>query len=129
MLVVLDHLRVLIGISLTWACAFIFFNGLTHATLEGEPFVFPVFEHMNLLILISAPTDRLRRYDTSLSTPSSAFNSNPVACHTAGRTHVQRWVVAGTAYAASGSHPEQLEVTSSLMTLPLAGRHHRQRLS
>jgi hypothetical protein len=45
----------LLGIGLTWACVFIFFNGLTHATLEGAPFVFPVFQRRNLLILITAP--------------------------------------------------------------------------
>jgi hypothetical protein len=50
-----EHLKVLLGIGLTWTCVFIFYNGLTHATLEGAPFIFPVFEHENLLFLISAP--------------------------------------------------------------------------
>jgi hypothetical protein len=55
MLVIREQLKVLLGIGLTWACVFIFFNGLTHATLEGAPFVFPVFRRRNLLILITAP--------------------------------------------------------------------------
>ena len=55
MFVIRQHRKVLLGISLTWVCVFIFYNGLTHATLEGMPFVFPVFDHANLLFLISAP--------------------------------------------------------------------------
>jgi hypothetical protein len=53
MSIVREHLKVLIGISLTWACVFVF--GLTHATLDGWAFVFPVFQPGNLLVLISAP--------------------------------------------------------------------------
>jgi hypothetical protein len=55
MFAIREHVKVLLGIGLTWACVFIFYKGLTHATLEGAPFVFPVFEHGNLPILISAP--------------------------------------------------------------------------
>ncbi|KJC35756.1 hypothetical protein UP09_31625 [Bradyrhizobium sp. LTSP885] len=47
--------KVLLGIGLTWACTYIFFTGLTEATLEGEPYAFPVFGGANFLILISAP--------------------------------------------------------------------------
>jgi hypothetical protein len=55
MFIVREHLKVLIGIGLTWACVFILYYGLTHATLEGRAFVFPVFEPRNLLIVLSAP--------------------------------------------------------------------------
>jgi hypothetical protein len=54
-LVVSENFKVLIGIGLTWACVFIFFNGMTHASLDGWAFVFPVFQPTNLLVLISAP--------------------------------------------------------------------------
>jgi hypothetical protein len=55
MFIVREHLKVLIGIGLTWACVFILYYGLTHATLDGWAFVFPVFQPGNLLILLSAP--------------------------------------------------------------------------
>jgi hypothetical protein len=50
-----DRLRVSIGVGLTWACAFFFSYGLSHATLDNEPFVFPVFQGVNLLIFLTAP--------------------------------------------------------------------------
>jgi hypothetical protein len=51
-----EHLEVLIGIGLTWACVFILYYGLAHATLDGRVFVFPVFRPASLLIFLSAPT-------------------------------------------------------------------------
>jgi hypothetical protein len=45
----------LLGIGLTWACVFILYYGLTHATLDGRAFIFPVFQPGHLLILLSAP--------------------------------------------------------------------------
>jgi hypothetical protein len=50
-----EHLKVLIGIGLTWACVLILYYGLTHAVLDGEAFVFPVFRPANLPIFLSAP--------------------------------------------------------------------------
>jgi len=50
-----EHLKVSIGIGLTWSCVFILYYGLTHATLDGRAFVFPVFKPTNMLVLISAP--------------------------------------------------------------------------
>jgi hypothetical protein len=55
MFIVREHLKVSIGIGLTWACAFILYYGLTHATLDGSVFVFPVFRAANLVIFLSAP--------------------------------------------------------------------------
>jgi hypothetical protein len=55
MLVADNRLRVLIGIGLTWTCAFIFSYGFTHATLDDSPFVFPVFQGPNLIIFLTAP--------------------------------------------------------------------------
>src|SRR5260370_26380850 len=55
MFIVRERLKVLIGIGLTWACVFILYYGLTHATLDGRAFVFPVSQPWNLLILLSAP--------------------------------------------------------------------------
>jgi hypothetical protein len=54
-LIVREHLKVLIGIGLTWACAFILYYGLAHAILDGRAFVFPVSQPRNLLILLGAP--------------------------------------------------------------------------
>jgi hypothetical protein len=53
--IVRENLKVLIGIGLTWACVFILYYGLTHATLDGWAFVFPVFQPATLLIFLSAP--------------------------------------------------------------------------
>jgi hypothetical protein len=53
--IVREHLKILIGIGLTWACVFILYYGLTHATLDGSVFVFPIFQPWNLLIFLSAP--------------------------------------------------------------------------
>jgi hypothetical protein len=50
-----EHVKVLIGIGLTWACAFILYYGLSHATLDGRAFIFSAFQPGNLLILLSAP--------------------------------------------------------------------------
>lgn len=50
-----ENLKVWIGIGLTWTCAAIFFDGMTHAVLDGSAFVLPVFQSTNLVLLISAP--------------------------------------------------------------------------
>jgi hypothetical protein len=50
-----NSFRVLLGISLTLACASIFSYGLSHATLDHEPFVFPTFQDGNLLFFAAAP--------------------------------------------------------------------------
>jgi hypothetical protein len=55
MFIVREHLKVLIGIGLAWACVLIFYYGLTHAVLDGEAVSFPVFQPANLLIFLSAP--------------------------------------------------------------------------
>jgi len=38
-----NSLKVSLGIGLSWASAFIFFYGLSHATLDYEPLVYPTF--------------------------------------------------------------------------------------
>jgi hypothetical protein len=47
--------RVLLGMGLTLACASIFSYGLSHATLDQRPFVFPTFQGGNLLFFSAAP--------------------------------------------------------------------------
>jgi hypothetical protein len=53
--IVRECLKVLIGIGLTWTCAFILYYGLTHATLDGRAFIFLTSQPGNLPILLSAP--------------------------------------------------------------------------
>jgi hypothetical protein len=69
MLIVREHLKVLIGIGITWACAFILYYGLTHATLDGRAFVFPIFQPGNLLNLLSAPMAQSAFYIHARKTP------------------------------------------------------------
>jgi hypothetical protein len=47
--------KVSLGIGLTWACAFVFSYGLSHATLDDEPLVFPTFQGDNFWFFIAAP--------------------------------------------------------------------------
>jgi hypothetical protein len=49
------YLKAPLGIGLTWACAFIFSYGLSHATLDREPLVYPTFQGTNLWAFIAAP--------------------------------------------------------------------------
>jgi hypothetical protein len=49
------YLKVPLGIALTWACAFIFSYGLSHATLDRESLVYPTFQGTNLPFFITAP--------------------------------------------------------------------------
>jgi hypothetical protein len=50
-----SYIRVPLGIGLTWACALIFSYGLSHATLDREPLVYPTFRATNLLFFVAAP--------------------------------------------------------------------------
>ena len=50
-----NYLKVSLGIGLTWACAFVFSYGLSHATLDHEPLVFPTFQGDNFWFFIAAP--------------------------------------------------------------------------
>ena len=49
------HIRALLGICLTWGCFYIFWIGLNDATLDGEPFAFPVTGYDNLQVFVAAP--------------------------------------------------------------------------
>src|SRR6266436_317763 len=54
-----NYLKASLGIGLTWACAFVFSYGLSHATLDHEPLAFPTFQgdnfwFFNIYIAISA---------------------------------------------------------------------------
>jgi hypothetical protein len=50
------HLKVAAGIGLTWLCAGLFYFGLTHASLDGAPFVFSAYDdRLSLLLTLSAP--------------------------------------------------------------------------
>jgi hypothetical protein len=55
MSVVREYLKVLIGIGLTWACVFILFNGMAHATLDGWAFVFSGVPTRKSAAFMSAP--------------------------------------------------------------------------
>jgi len=50
-----NFLKVSLGIGLTWACAFIFSYGLSHATLDHQPLVFPTFQGDNFWFFVAAP--------------------------------------------------------------------------
>lgn len=50
-----NYLKVSLGIGLTWASAFIFSYGLSHATLDHEPLVYPTFQGNNFWFFIAAP--------------------------------------------------------------------------
>jgi hypothetical protein len=50
-----NYLKVLLGIGLTCASAFIFSYGLSHATLHHEPLVYPTFQGNNFWFFIAAP--------------------------------------------------------------------------
>ena len=50
-----NYFKVALGIGITWACAFIFSYGLSHATLDREPLIYPTFQGTNLPFFITAP--------------------------------------------------------------------------
>lgn len=56
MLAIREHPKFVLGICFTWVCAGILYIGLTHATLDGTPFVFWEYDNgTNLLIYLTAP--------------------------------------------------------------------------